>query len=134
MAPPPLVDSSQIKSAELLTPLALHFHAYVWPFVILWGVFLRYYLTPSLYERYLGSFEWTFVWVGTIATLQTLVWLSTNWSVNLKALFTARKAKTIEEAQLIKIHPVANAGSAEICPLFRDNVSIQQAWASSPAP
>ena len=122
MAPPPLVENSQIKSAELLNPLALHLHAYVWPFAILWPIFLRYYLTPSLYEQHLGSSEWTFVWAGTIVTLQTLVWLSTNWSVNLKAAFTASKAKSVEEAKLIKVHPAANAGSAEICPLIRDNV------------
>src|SRR3569833_330370 len=100
---PPLVDNPQIKSAELLSPLPLYSHAYVWPFAIIWPVFLRYYLTPDLYDKYIHAPEWTFGWVGTIITVQSLVWLSTNWSVNLKGSFTARKVKSIENAQLIKV-------------------------------
>jgi len=118
----PLVDNAQIQSADLLTPLAVQYHAYVWPFAIIWPVFLRYYLTPDLYEKYIGAPEWTFVWVGSIVTLQSLVWLSTNWSVNVKSAFTARKAKTVDDARLIKVIPVANAGVAEICELVRDKV------------
>lgn len=117
-----LVDNPQIHHAELLKPLPLHFHAYVWPFTILWPIFLRYYLTPSLYEKHIGSSEWTYVWCGSIITLQSLAWLSTNWSVNVKALFTASKAKEVKDAQLIKVIPVANAGSPDICELLRENV------------
>ena len=119
----PLVDNAQIKHAELLRPLAFHFRAYVWPFVVVWPVFLRYYLTPDLYERHIGGPEWTFVWCGTIITLQSLVWLSTHWSVDLDARFTAAKVRHVDDAQLIKVVPVANAGSAEICRLVRDKVS-----------
>ncbi len=119
---PPLVESPQIKHAELLTPLALQYHAYVWPFVIIWPVFLRYYLSPDLYDTYIHAPEWTFVWVGTIVTLQSLVWLSTNWSVNIKALFTAIRAKSVDDAQLIKVIPTANAGTSEICKLVHDKV------------
>ncbi|KAI0110617.1 hypothetical protein F4776DRAFT_641778 [Hypoxylon sp. NC0597] len=118
-----LVDDPQIKSAELLSPLPIYLHTYVWPFAIIWPVFARYFYTPELYEKHIGSSEWTFVWCGTIITLQSLVWLSTNWSVNLKALFTARKAKKVEDAQLIKVIPVANAGSADICTLNREKIS-----------
>ncbi|CAK7210546.1 putative cation-transporting ATPase 1 [Sporothrix curviconia] len=113
----PLVDNAQIKSAELLSPLSVHYHTYVWPFVIAWPIFLVYYLTPELYEKHIGAPEWTFVWVGTILTLQSLAWLSTNWSVDVKALFTATKAKSVADAKLIKVVPVANAGVAEICKL-----------------
>lgn len=119
----PLVDNSQIKSAQLLSPLPRYLHTYIWPFAIIWPIFARYYYTPELYEKHISSQEWTFVWCGTIITLQSLVWLSTNWSVNLKALFKATKAKKIEEAQLIKVIPIANAGSADICKLERSNVS-----------
>jgi cation-transporting ATPase 13A1 len=121
----PLVDNSQIKLAELLTPLSLYWHAYIWPFAIIWPIFLRFYLTPDLYDKYIHAPEWTFVWVGTIITFQALVWLCTHWSVNLRALFTAQKVRSIEDAQLIKVIPIVNAGSADICKLVRDNVSIQ---------
>lgn len=119
----PLVDNAQIKSAQLLSPLSFHFHAYVWPFIIIWPIFLRYFLTPELYEKHIGAPEWTFVWVGSIITIQSLVWLSTHWSVELDSIFTATSAKTVEDAQLIKVIPIANAGSAEICKLVRDKAS-----------
>jgi cation-transporting ATPase 13A1 len=118
----PLVDNSQIKSSELLSPLPFYFHTYVWPFAIIWPVFLRYYLSAELYDKYIQAQEWTVVWCGIIITLQSLVWLSTNWSVDLKAIFTATKAKSITDAQFIKVIPIANAGSAEICRLIRDKV------------
>ncbi|KAM7212340.1 hypothetical protein V8F06_012276 [Rhypophila decipiens] len=118
----PLVDSPQIKSAELLNPLPLQRHAYVWPFVIIWPVFLRYYLTTELYEKHIGAPEWTFVWVGSIITVQSLVWLSTHWNINLRALFTAKRARSIDDAESIKIIPIANAGAADICALVRDKV------------
>lgn len=117
-----LVDNPQIKSAELLSPLPLYFHAYVAPFLIIWPIFARVFYTPSLYDQHIGSSEWTFVWCGTIITLQSLVWLSTNWNINLKGLFTATKVKRVEDAQLIKVIPIANAGTADICPLIREKV------------
>jgi cation-transporting ATPase 13A1 len=118
----PLVDNPQIKSAELLSPLPTHLHAYVWPFAIIWPIFISYYLTPSLYQNYLGSQEWTIVWAGTIITLQSVVWLSTNWSVTIKARFTARHTDKVGTASRIKVVPVANAGSSEICDLVREPV------------
>lgn len=119
-----LVDNPQIKGAELLSPLPIYLHAYVAPFAIIWPIFARYFYTPELYDKHIGSSEWTFVWCGTIITLQSLAWLSTNWSVDLKALFTARKVKKIEDAQLIKVIPIANAGSADICGLDREKVCV----------
>lgn len=100
----------------------LYLHTYIWPFVIIWPIFLRYFLTPDLYNKHIGGSEWTFVWCGTIITVQSLLWLCTHWNVNLKALFTSTKAKTVQEAKLIKVLPVANAGASEICNIERDNV------------
>ncbi|KPM38020.1 Manganese-transporting ATPase 1 [Neonectria ditissima] len=116
----PLVDNPQIKQSELLRPLPFHLHAYVWPFAIAWPIFFRYYLSDELYEKHIGAQEWTFVWCGAIFTVQSLVWLSTHWSVNLEGKLRAKKASGIEDAELIKIIPIANAGSAEIVKLIRD--------------
>jgi cation-transporting ATPase 13A1 len=121
----PLVDNPQIKHAELLSPLPLYLHTYIWPFAIVWPIFFRYYLSTELYDVHIGGQEWTFVFSGTIFTIQALFWLSTHWSVNVKARFTATKAASIEEAQLIKVLPVANAGSDDICRLIRDKVRHQ---------
>ncbi|TVY84184.1 Manganese-transporting ATPase [Lachnellula suecica] len=121
----PLVDNPLIASATLHNPLPLQLHAYVWPFVIIWPIFLRYYLSNDLYEKHIGGQEWTFVWCGTIITIQSLVWLSTNWSVNLRAFFTSRAVKSVQEAKLIKVLPVVNAGSADICKIERDNPTLE---------
>ncbi|KAK3390673.1 hypothetical protein B0H63DRAFT_410616 [Podospora didyma] len=120
----PFVDNPQIKSAELLRPLPLHRHAYIWPFAVIWPIFLRFYLSADLYAKHIAAPEWTFVWVGTIVTFQTLVWLCTHWSVDLNAIFTAKKATTVEDADLIKVVPIANAGAAEICKIVRDKNNV----------
>ncbi|PGG95490.1 hypothetical protein AJ79_10027 [Helicocarpus griseus UAMH5409] len=127
---PRLVDNAQIQSASLHNPLPLQLHAYVWPFLIIWPAFLAVYLSPERYITYIQGSEWTFLWSGGIFTLQALVWLSTKWNVNVDALFTTSKAKSVYSAKLIKVMPVVNAGSAEICPLVRekyggkDNISF----------
>lgn len=62
------------------------------------------------------------MWCGTIITAQSLTWLCTHWNVNLRSLFTSTSASSVEDAKLIKVIPVTNAGSADICEIVRDNV------------
>ena len=62
------------------------------------------------------------MWVASIITSQSLLWLMTKWNINIQTLFTATKAKSIDSAKLIKVVPGANAGSAEICPLVHDTM------------
>lgn len=114
--------------AMLIRTVPLYLHTYIWPFAIVWPIFLRYYLSEDLYNKYINGSEWTFVWCGTILTVQSLVWLSTHWNVNLKSLFTSVKATRVADAQLIKVIPVTNAGSADICKIVRDNVSRLVTW------
>jgi manganese-transporting P-type ATPase len=118
----PLVESAQIKSATLHNPRPLLFHTYIWPFVIIWPIFFSIYLSPENYTKYINGQEWTFVWSGSIITLQSLLWLMTFWNVNLRAWFTATRAKSVRDARLIKVLPEANAGMAEICEIKRDHV------------
>lgn len=118
----PLVDNPQIKAASLHNPLPIWTHAYVWPFLIIWPVFFSYYLPEESYDKYIGGQEWTFVFAGSIFTLQSLIWLTTFWNVNIKAWFTATSAKSVQNAGLIKIIPGENAGMPDICKIDRDNV------------
>ncbi|KAF2848733.1 cation-transporting ATPase 4 [Plenodomus tracheiphilus IPT5] len=121
----PLVDDPKIQHASLHNPLPLQLHTYIWPFLILWPAFSAIYLSPARYEQYIQSSEWTFVWVASIVTLQSLFWLMTHWNVNLKSAFTTTVARDVRGAQLIKVQPTKNAGAAEICPLVRDKVGGQ---------
>ncbi|KAF2014328.1 cation-transporting ATPase 4 [Aaosphaeria arxii CBS 175.79] len=118
----PLVDNPQIQAASLHNPLPLQLHAYVAPFLLIWPIFLSIFLSPVRYEKHIQSSEWTFVWVGSIVTIQALIWLTTFWNVNLRSAFTTTSARDVRTAKLIKVIPIANAGSAEICTLQRDNI------------
>jgi cation-transporting ATPase 13A1 len=115
-----LVDDAQIKRSTLHTPLPLSLHTYVWPFLILWPIFFAFYLSEERYEEHIGAQEWTFVFSGSIITVQSLFWLMTKWSVAVRTLFTAVSAKDLRTATLIKVEPIANAGKAEICQLRRE--------------
>ncbi|KAH8694989.1 putative cation transporting ATPase [Talaromyces proteolyticus] len=117
---PTLVDDPQIRSASLHNPLPIQLHAYVWPFLIAWPVFFSIYLPSELYDTYIQGQEWTFVYSGSIITLQSLLWLMTKWSVDFNTLFRTTRSKSIDRAELIKVIPVANAGTAEICKLVKD--------------
>ncbi|KAF3044975.1 hypothetical protein E8E11_007827 [Didymella keratinophila] len=117
-----LVADKQVRDSSLHQPLPWQLHLYVWPFLIVWPAFSSIYFPKAQYEQYIQSQEWTFVWVGSIVTVQSLVWLLTQWNINLKTLFTTTKAHDVRTAQLIKIQPIENAGAAEICKLKRDNV------------
>ena len=116
------MDDPQIKYSSLHNPLPTQVHTYVWPFLIIWPAFFAFYLSPERYDKYIQGQEWTFVWSGSIITLQSLLWLMTKWNINIETLFTATRAKSLDSAQLIKVIPDANAGSAEICPLVHDIV------------
>ena len=118
----PLVNNPQIKSASLHNPLPFLAHAYIWPFTVIWPIFFGVYLNESLYNDYINGQEWTFVFSGSIVTLQSLIWLMTFWNVDLRAWFTAVSAKSVRDARLIKVIPEANAGMAEICEIKKDTV------------
>ena len=92
----------------------------MWPFLIIWPAFFAVYLSPERYDTYIQGQEWTFVWAGSIITIQSLLWLMTKWNINLNTLFTTTTAKSIDTASLIKVIPITNAGSAEICTLIHD--------------
>lgn len=111
------MDNDQVGAASLHNPLPIYLKAYVWPFTILWPIFFAFYLNEDLYDEYIDGQEWTFVWMASIITLQSLAWLSTKWNVNLETTFTTTKAYKVEEAKLIKIIPVINSGSPSICKL-----------------
>jgi cation-transporting ATPase 13A1 len=105
----------------LHNPLPWQLHLYVWPFLITWPVFFAFYLSPERYDTYIQGQEWTFVWAGSIITIQSLTWLMTKWNIDINTLFTTTRAKSVDSARLIKVVPITNAGSAEICTLINEN-------------
>ena len=114
------MDNDQIQSASLHNPLPVFLRAYIWPFTVLWPIFFAIYLDEDRYDDYIDGQEWTFVYVVTIITLQSLTWLSTKWSVHMRTTLTTTKAARLDDAQLIKVVPVANSGASGICKLERE--------------
>jgi manganese-transporting P-type ATPase len=114
------VDNPQIQEASLHDPLPLFLRPYVWPFTVLWPIFLAFYLHQDLYDDYIDGQEWTFVWVATIFSLQSLAWLSTKWSVHVATIFTTSKPVNPKYPRLIKVVPVVNSGSPAICEIERE--------------
>ena len=84
-----LVSSTLISSLSLHNPLPRWAHAYVLPFIPLYPIFGA--VWSFKYDEYIGSEEWTFVYLGSIITLNALTWLFVQWSVTFEALFTATK-------------------------------------------
>ncbi|PWW73965.1 hypothetical protein C7212DRAFT_283852 [Tuber magnatum] len=118
-----LVDSPQIASASLLNPLPPLFRLYTWPFLATYPAFFSIYFPSASYEKYLGSQEWTVLYFGTILSIQALIWLGCHWSIGWKAWITGIKVSRVEDAKLIKVIPVENAGSPDICELTRERSS-----------
>ncbi|KAF3273893.1 hypothetical protein TWF173_010297 [Orbilia oligospora] len=116
----PLVDHPQIARATLHNPLPTYLKFYVWPFFSLYPLFGAIYFPEENYDKYIHGSEFTFLYLGGIICLQALLWLSCQWNVNIKTLFTTRKASDIFSAKLIKVIPVENSGKSEICEIIHD--------------
>ncbi|KAK6542921.1 hypothetical protein TWF694_006859 [Orbilia ellipsospora] len=115
-----LVDHPQIARATLHNPLPTYLKFYVWPFISIYPLFAAIYYPEESYDKYIHSSEFTFLYLGGIICLQTLLWLSCQWNVDIKTLFTTRAASDIFSAKLIKVVPVENSGKSEICEIIHD--------------
>jgi manganese-transporting P-type ATPase len=98
-SPDKLVSSSLITRITLHNPLPRWAHAYILPFIPFYPLFGTIYFFK--YDEYIGSEEWTFVYFGSLITLNALCWLCVHWSVTLEALFTATKVFTQDIKVLI---------------------------------
>ncbi|KAG2734302.1 hypothetical protein G9P44_002308 [Scheffersomyces stipitis] len=113
-----IVDNSAIAGAELLVPKSFLFRPYVWPFTIVYPVFLEIYFNH--YDKYVVGAEWTFVYLITIISVNMLFWLMPHWNINIDSRFNYSPVKTIAEASHIKITPAPNSGVGEICSISRE--------------
>ena len=83
------MESSLVTRISLHNPLPRWAHAYILPFIPLYPILSAIYFFK--YDEYIGSEEWTFVYFGSLLTINALTWLCVHWSVTLEALFTATK-------------------------------------------
>ncbi|GEQ71731.1 hypothetical protein JCM33374_g5417 [Metschnikowia sp. JCM 33374] len=113
-----LVHNPGIQNAELLSPKPLLVRLYVWPFGIIYPVFLQVYFKH--YDTYIGGSEWTFVYLMAIVSLNMLLWLMPHWNLNIDSKFNYVTVSSVAQASHIKITPAPNSGIGEICEIQRE--------------
>ncbi|KAH0612515.1 uncharacterized protein H6S33_008895 [Morchella sextelata] len=115
-----LVNSSQIASSTLLNPLPVLLRLYTWPFLAAYPALFSLWMRQESYDKYFQSQEWTVLYFLSTFGLQSLIWLGCHWSMGWRAFITGIKASRVEDATLIRIMPIENAGAPDICKLVRD--------------
>ncbi|KAJ1920307.1 putative cation-transporting ATPase 1 [Mycoemilia scoparia] len=118
-ASPKLVDAKSITSASLHRPLQTTQHAYVWPFLFTYPVWL--YIYTFGYDKYFGSTEYAFISFMFIFCIQALLFLSGEWSVDVKAKLTCKSETDPYRSELIKVNAAPHCGKSAICPLIFDH-------------
>jgi cation-transporting ATPase 13A1 len=117
-----IVDNPSIVDAVLLVPKSIFFRPFVWPFTIIYPVFLQVYFYQ--YDIYIKGSEWTFVYLITIISLNFLMWLMPHWNINIDTKFNYSRVSQLSQASHIKITPAANAGVGAIVPIVSENDQI----------
>lgn len=111
------VASSIVRDSRLLVPKPLISRPYTLYFLPLYATFAHLYIQQ--YDRYIQGPEWTFVYLGTIISLNILVMLMPSWNIGIAAGFEYAAAGDLAEATHILIHTTANNGSDGIVKIQR---------------
>ncbi|CDF90956.1 probable cation-transporting ATPase 1 [Zygosaccharomyces bailii ISA1307] len=117
MPPKSLVASPLVRDSRLLSPKPFLSRPYVLFFLPLYATFAHIYYKQ--YDRYIKGSEWTFVYLGTIISLNVLVWLMPEWNVGIEAGFKFITATELAEATHILIKTTENNGADDIVEIHR---------------
>ncbi|KAI0746432.1 endoplasmic reticulum Ca-transporting P-type ATPase [Daedaleopsis nitida] len=109
------VVSSEIAGVSLHVGLPWYTHLYTVPFLSLYP-FLAYAYHVK-YDDWLQSEEWTFLACVSLGLGHALSFLVTRWNTGAKAWVTTRKAKSLDDADCLRIIPAPHRGEGEIVPL-----------------
>ncbi|KAJ2764347.1 putative cation-transporting ATPase 1, partial [Coemansia nantahalensis] len=108
-----LVQAKAVRSATLHRRLPVAQHAYTWPFVAVYPVWL--YVYTMRYDELLGSKEFTVLSLILVFSTQALVLLACQWSVNVRALLTCLKVDDPYEAEMVKVLAAEHQGQSAMC-------------------
>lgn len=117
------VESSLVKSWKLLQAKKTTSKPYVTPFIPFYAFF--YYVYNNLYDEYIGGQEWTFVYLGTILSLNMLVYLMPEWNHGIKVAFKYSGVNSLKDAEKIYIQTTPNNGSDDIVDIERHMINDQ---------
>ncbi|PWZ02649.1 putative SPF1-P-type ATPase [Testicularia cyperi] len=111
------IQSPEIASVTLHKRIPLHLHLYVLPSLSLYPIWAYAYFVK--YDDWVRSEEWTFVFTVALISGHALSFLVTKWSIAAKALTTCVRAKGFQDAELVRVYPLAHKGEGAIVPLRR---------------
>eukprot|EP01018_Ginkgo_biloba_P035540 Gb_23784 [translate_table: standard] len=109
------VDGKVVERVDLLRWRSWPWRLDVWPFAILYGVWLVVVL-PSI------DFVDAAIVFGTLAILHILTLLFTSWSVDFRCFVQANKVTDIHQANICKVIPTKFSGSKEVVPVCHRKV------------
>ncbi|KAI0644110.1 endoplasmic reticulum Ca-transporting P-type ATPase [Trametes meyenii] len=115
------VESSEIVGATLHVALPWQYHLYTAPFLSLYPVLAYAYFIK--YDDWLQSEEWTFLACVSLGLGHALSFLVTRWNTGARAWITTRKARSLDDADCIRIIPAPHRGEGEIVPLEKADPS-----------
>jgi cation-transporting ATPase 13A1 len=115
------VHSPEISRASLHVALPWYTHLYTIPFLSLYPVLAYAYYVK--YDEWLRSEEWTFLACVSLGAGHALSFLLTKWSAGARAWITTRKARSIEDADCIRLVPNLHRGQGDIVRLSKKVVS-----------
>ncbi|EMD32432.1 endoplasmic reticulum Ca-transporting P-type ATPase [Gelatoporia subvermispora B] len=101
------VVSNDIAAASLHVALPWYTHLYAAPFLSLYPLLAYAYFIK--YDVWIQSEEWTFLAVVTLCSSHALSFLFTRWSGGARAWITTRKARSVEDADCIRLVPAPTA-------------------------
>ena len=107
-------DHKGIAQSSLYNQREIWLHLYALPF---FPVYMCYFYVMFFQSHLFPAPEFERFCFILIASLQAILFLSCEWNVNVKTLFTCSKTKNIHHAQLIKIITAKFNGSSALCKL-----------------
>lgn len=103
--------SDEVQYVELFVSSHVLNHAYVGPFLVLYGLFFP---TWIIKFGFFDNFEIGCIILAILGIIQVLVCLACHWSVHIRARFTCSKVKDILVSNVVKVVPTPNNGYAEL--------------------
>ena len=107
---------SLVQSVTLYSQKHWLYHAYVFPFTVLYAIWAYAWLFEDFYD---SSPEAGMIVLAVIFIVQVVIVLACHWSVHVMAFVTCSKTKSIEQATFAKFVPTVNNGSSELIKIHR---------------
>lgn len=111
------VESSEIERASLHVAIPWYRHLYTFPFLSLYPLLAYAYYVK--YDEWLVSEEWTFLACTSLGAGHALSFLITKWNAGARAWITTTKARSLTDADCIRIVPKLHQGQGDIVPLLK---------------